>query len=300
MNFSDFELNELNAIMQLPEKSNRNCTVFVDNLHTSFLEFDTSYTLPSTSVFHVEFEAARDYLQALAEFIPEAINGCNILPYPRPKRDTGKIILMKEFSAGSGKYLYILQLYAAYLGGAKNGEIVTPAAQERTLSVKTNRIYYSQKIIPVFHVENSGGNITDFSTQKYDASDMMIYSGTDNPVKKTFSEFFDEVDYSETISHLREKWHINDETWKPGRIFSPVGIEFFTVAFRFLFPSQTRAISEFSGFYGLAESLFHERLDFIADHIHNYENWLKSHIPERKLSPSGNMVWQIEKKQDIT
>jgi len=202
MTYTIQQISDINSILE-KHGSGKHYPVFVDNLHTSFIQLDNSYRLPSTSVFSVDFAAARDYVSMLAEVIPQAVSGSYILQNHRPKRETGKITLFKDFDFNGAKYLYVNSFHVAYLGGASADSIVLSPIQERTAAVKTERIYFSSRIVPLDEIEYFGGVPTDFKTRQYDESKVMVSTSVKNPRKESISELFDEVDYSDIIRSLR-------------------------------------------------------------------------------------------------
>lgn len=295
MPYSFVEIKELNQILKNAGISNRCNSIYVDNLHTPYTEADDFFILPSSSVFHVDFEAAKKYIQILVKYIPFAVKSCNVLAEHRPKRETGKITLFRDFEINDKKFLYIANFHVTYLGGSELQNIIEPPVQERTATVKTSRIYFFVKIVPLEHLITQEGIPINFKTRQYQESLTKISTSIKNPLKESISELFDEVDYSEVIDFLKGEWKIKPEYWKPGRIFNPLTVEYYTVAFRFLDLDQEKIIHEFSKFYQLAESLFSDNINGINKSVEEYHNWLNSFTPNRILSPSGNMSWKINR-----
>lgn len=81
------QIEELNRILVSVSGQNRPYEIFVDNLHTAFFQFEDSFILPSTSVYEVDFSAAKEFLLQAQQLIPELIRGCHVLPIAKPKKN---------------------------------------------------------------------------------------------------------------------------------------------------------------------------------------------------------------------
>ena len=159
------EISKLNQYLATISGSNSIKGIYVDNLHTTYALLADSYVLPACPKSGPDFTASFSYLQLLAKYIPEAIAHCHVLPEAKPKREEDKLFLVREFSLDGCKYLYIIKLFISHLGGAHTGQIVAKESSSHTVSVTTDRIYYSIHIIPVHSVEKKNGAISDFAVQ---------------------------------------------------------------------------------------------------------------------------------------
>ncbi|PJZ71055.1 hypothetical protein CH373_00565 [Leptospira perolatii] len=310
------EVKELNLLLSsLGEKKNEKLSIFIDNLHTPYFEFPSTYDLPSTSVFEVDYKAAQQFLNVAGELIPELIANCFVLPEPRPKRETDRLYLVRpiysegqvfqEHSEENWKqkpppYLLVLSFHLMYLGGASSSDIVSQAHQGRTMSVRTNRIYYLARIVPIESLNLEEGTILDFVSKKYKETEFMVQVGRDpgDKIYQTFSEIFDEVDYSRQIKAINEVLGIQSNDWRLGRIFEPLAVEYLTLTPRFLDSSAVRIANEFLSFRQVVDLLLgSESMTLQNQSKDSLFAWLRSFRAERILSPSGNMAWKVFREE---
>ncbi|MCG6191654.1 hypothetical protein LFX25_00140 [Leptospira sp. FAT2] len=299
------QIEELNRILSSASGQNRPNEIFVDNLHTSFFEFEDSFILPSTSVYGVDFAAAKEFLLQAEQLIPELIRKCHVLPIAKPKKNSNQLFLVKEFPSSKvddeKKFVFVVSFILSYLGGAPTSMIVKPAAQGKTVSVRTRRIYFSARILPLESFEMKNGVIVDFVTRKYKETEFMVDVDTIpsfNKIQHTYSELFDDVDYSKQISTIHSILSIDKEIWKPGKVFEPIDVELHTISTRFLECSQERIFSQFESFRHLIDLLLSpESMTIDSVKQEPLHDWLRSFRTERDVTPSGNMLWKILKRK---
>ncbi len=279
-------------------KKNLEHEIFVDNLHSPYAEFNESYILPAVQTQSIDFQAAKKYMDTIIKYIPEAIEGCSILPEARPKRESDKIFLVKKISSGSKIFLYILKLEPVYLGGANLEQIQEKATQEKTVSIKTNRIYFSIRIIPLEEIMENDQTICDFQAKNYAEGIYKIETTSSGVLsgKKTVSELFDEIDFGDLVQSLKDIFHITNESWKLGKVFEPVGVEYLTVSLKFLTLSQKEILEDFQSFQSILDILY-DNGEPSVNSIENYVHWLNLFSMERLQSSSGNMRWKIFRKE---
>ncbi|MCE9501579.1 MAG: beta-galactosidase, partial [Leptospira sp.] len=267
--------------------------------YSPYALFDMPYVLPGSSIYSPDFESVYLYIQTLSEYIPEAIVGCHVLPESRPKRDVGKLSLVKEIRIGEFRYLFILKFELAHLGGVKKEDVVKNASQMFNASVRTDRIYFSVRIIPVSSVDRDRNQIVDFTVQSYDASifQMSTQNQSDSS-RRIVSEIFDEIDFTFANNSIRDQLRITPENWSPGKVYEPVAIEYLTVALRFLSLSQKEILADFESFHEIIGYIFAGEKFPPEKAVENYVKWLKSFRSERTISPSGNMLWRIQKLRE--
>jgi len=276
--------------------TNKPTKIFVDNLHSPYALFDEEYILPGSSIHSPDYDSALLYLQKISEFIPEAVFGCHVLPEPRPKRDVGKLSLVKEIIFDNIKYLYILKFDIAHLGGAKKEDILKNPSQYHNASVRTNRIYFSIRIVPVAEIYCEKGQIIDFNVLNYDPS--IFQTSTEklaDSARRIVSEIFDEIDFTFANTKIREQLQITLENWAPGKVYEPAVIEFLTISLRFLILSQKELFRDFETFHEIIGFIFSGEKIPPEKSVENYLHWLRTFQAERTVSLSGNMLWRILK-----
>ncbi|TGK21141.1 hypothetical protein EHO61_04620 [Leptospira fluminis] len=310
------EISELNSILaNVPKGSNIPHSIYVDNLHTPFIEFEQDYALPPCSVFEVDFPAAKSFLESVKERLPELVSNCLVLPEPRPKRDSDRLFLVKPFypeeetfRENSPKYwekhlppyLLVVSFQLMYLGGAEKQDVLAQAVQGRTMSVRTKRIYYLARVVPLDYLVIDDGLVVDFFPRKYGESEFMVQVGAEyhDNIRHTHSEIFDEVDYSKQIKIIGETLGITSKDWLLGRIFEPLAVEYLTLTARFLDSSLGKIARDFISFRQVVDLLLtSDNMTFEESARESLYAWLRSHTSERILSPSGNMAWKILREE---
>ncbi|AOP32431.1 hypothetical protein A0128_00140 [Leptospira tipperaryensis] len=299
------QVEELNRILASVSGTNRPHEIFVDNLHTPFLQFEDSYILPSTSVYGVEFSAAKEFLLQAEQLIPELIAGCQVLPEAKPKKNSNQLFLVKPLpstdESDDKKFIFVVSFHLSYLGGAPAPMFVKQPAQGKTASVRTYKIYFLARILPLESLEIKNGQIVDFVTRQYKETEFMVDVDTVpafNKIQHTYSELFDDVDYSKQISLIHSILNITKDVWQPGKVFEPIDVEFQSISSRFLEGSQERIFSQFVDIRHLIDLLLSPESMTIDSVIQEpLHNWLRSFGTERDVTPSGNMLWKILKRK---
>ncbi|EMF98506.1 hypothetical protein LEP1GSC123_2118 [Leptospira borgpetersenii str. 200701203] len=179
--------------------------------------------------------------------------------------------------------------------------IVKQPVQGKTATVRTQRIYFSARILPLESFEFKNGVLVDFVTRKYKETEFMVdvdSISSFNKAQRSYSELFDDVDYSKQISMIHSILNINKEIWKPGKIFEPIDVELHTISSRFLDGSQERIFNQFESFRHLIDLLLSpESMTIDSVKQKPLHDWLRSFETERGITPSGNMLWKILKRK---
>ncbi len=310
------EVKTLNKLLKNANQNrNKPSSLFVDNLHTSFLEFEEKYILPSTSVFEIEYESAASYLKSLVRLAPELISDFCVLPEPRPKRDSDRLFLIRPFypegetfrenspqvwKEHPPKYAVLISFFLMHLGGATKEDVQFAAYQGRTMSAHTKRVYFSTRVIPIESLTLEDSVVVDFIPRKYIESDFMIQISPDtfDGVRHTYSEIFDEIDYSKQVKIINEIIGIQPGDWTLGKIFEPLAVEYLTLTARFLDPSAENIAKDFISFHQVVDLLLRPDSMTLEESARtSFFTWLRSHKAERLLSPSGNMTWRILREE---
>lgn len=283
----------INAFLKKLNGQNSPGSIYVDNLHSPFVLLEENYILPAISNMDLSINDVLPYLEIMARLIPEAISGCSILPMQKPKRESGKISLVKEISLRGFNYLYIFKFDAAYLGGSSKEKIIIPASQTSYPSIETDRIYFSARIIPIKNVIRADGEIIDFEVQEFDKG--IFFSEVEankSDMPRNYSELFDEIDYSHIIEPVKIGLKISHPNWILGKIYEPIYVEYLTLCLRFLSTSYKDIYAHFSHFYEVLE-VVHTSKNISEISLRNFIYWLGKHSFKRDISPSGNMRWKI-------
>ncbi|MCW7469169.1 LIC_10030 family protein [Leptospira kanakyensis] len=292
MKVQDYQ--SINRILNETSGKNKPGEIFVDNLHSPYIQFSEKFLIPGTSSTQPEFSDIKNFVQTVLKYIPEAIEGTCLLPEPRPKRETGKLFFVRPMIFGSSRFLYVFSVDMLYLGGAGSDEIKKPGSQNMTPSILTDRLYFQVKIIHLHSTKEVGENVIDFQAKRFQGGIFRVESEKDDnkPIRR-FSEIFDEIDFSETESTIREELGITPEVWKLGRIYSPIGIDYLSLSLRFLIPSLPKTIGQFRNFYPI---LTETEAGIPEETLNKYHEYLSSFEVERTQSKSGNILWKVIQK----
>lgn len=287
----------LNRYLSEIQGKNLPATLYIDNLLCPYLEFDEEYVLPAcSSVDGIDYLTAVKFLRDVSGFIPELIGSMYVLPEPRPKKDIGKLFLIRELaSVNEQKFLWILALDVSYLGGVSNDKIITPSHQGRTTSISTNRIYFSSKIVPIESLFYKEGIVQGFDTYeiKEIISDRIIGGGVDSRIKP-YSEIFDEADFSKQEKAILDIYNITDKCWKIGNIYQPIGIDYLSLSYRSLEIKSSRIDEVWRELGAIMWNPEFKKLN--PSELEPLHRYLSTFQAQRELSPSGNLRWKISRK----
>jgi hypothetical protein len=284
----------------LDEVDRESVKIYLDNLHSPFIELPRSYLLPSVSLLEgPDRESAAQYLRQLMEIIPNFLSGYQILPEPRPRKELGKIFLVKEIQTNFRKnFLDILVLDMAPLGGTPKEAIRAPGKQNYSPKIETNRVYFQNRIICVDSVIQKDDLIFDFDAYEMREwiDDLSVQNFEYHRIKP-FSEIFDEPDYTRQEKLILKMFGIDSQNWKLGNIFHPLGIDHLSLSFRSLEFSGSRREFIWKKIFPL---IWHESDSEITKETREFwDIYLKSFSISRSYSDSGNPRWEVLRSKEI-
>ncbi len=264
--------------------------VYVDNLKQPFIVLPETYTLPSVPHIGINYNSARDFLKGIVPQFSPYLKEFYVMPNSRPKRDSGKLMLVKDFSIENNIFLYIIKFETTYLGGSKKEDKIMEGTQEFSTSIRTNRVYFSASIFPVQELIKKEDLIIDFVVPSYTP----IYYNTEMSIdkKKLFSELFDEIDYSPMIDTIKNRLELPNH-WKLGKVYEPIFIEYLSMCIRFLSFNIQDNIQNFSKFYKILTNVVQKEDTIHLESIQFFHKWLEKFSFERSRTISGNMAWKI-------
>lgn len=280
------EASEINQFLSGITGVNAPHSLFVDNLHCPYWEFHLEYILPSCSTTDgVDYGTVRAYLEAISSLVPELVSGSQILPEPRPKKDIGKIFLVREMpGVDEQRFLWILALDVLHLGGQQSDRVIQTHSQGRTISTYTNRIYFSSKIIPVESIIRQRNEIRGFDPYEMVelVHDFSSGRGQESWIRP-YSELFDDQDFTKQEEALRKIFNLQEPNWRLGTIYQPIGMDYRAISLRLL---ESR-YSDIESVWNSCKSDYWKLGD---SYLRKYLSTMRA---EKSLSPSGNFRWQI-------
>ncbi|MDX1959609.1 MAG: hypothetical protein SFU98_13625 [Leptospiraceae bacterium] len=289
MNFQ--ETNELNSFLEGIKPEKKNYTIHIDALRTTYICLEKTYTLPQVPFSGLEFVSIKTYLQNISEFVPDLISNFKVYPYPYPKKDTHKLILLKELEIDNNKYLILLKFDVGYLGGANHKEIKKEASSNYSASIETNRIYFSTRILPITEIQKENSVILGFHSKGFEIQESIIEKDNSDE-RKIYSVFFDEMDYTEILTPIKKFFKI-EEFWKFSKIIEPFQFENLVPSIRFFEYDINSIEKNFHSFY----TIFNLREPTLIEksNIENFQSWLSTFTIERTFTLSKNIAWKIIK-----
>jgi len=287
------EARNLNELLRSVKTGTKNYSIAIDNIKSCYIELENEYILPPVPLDGIDSHTGISYLKAILPFIGNLLSDFQVLPIPWPKRELHKLVLANEVLIDEYKYIYMIKLDCAYLGGARANEIVTQATQKFTASVRTKKVFLSLSIIPVESIEKEKSQIIYFNPKIFVKEKLVQFEDLDSSRKKFISELFDEIDYSSTLEPLKKLLGINESNWKIGKIFEPLYFDNLVPTIRFLNLNHSENIKMFKKFHSILE--LEQIQETIGNNflIEDFQKWLRLFRFERTLTPSGNIAWKI-------
>jgi len=291
----DHYIQKCNALLaDLPDGREKR-QLHLDTFHTPYLQFDHSVEWPSVHTTGMEPSEKFAITELLARWIPDLIAGCSVLEQPIPRRDLTTVHFVKVIQINSYRYLYLLRILSDYMGGALSEEIVAKGKQGISPSFRTDRVYFTSRIIPVRTLAVDGEGITFFESDKIKLDTIFHEFDTSGDIWS--SVVFDEVDFTVANQKLQERFSFGAD-WKPNKFFFPFVIDYNTFCQKLLFPTGAVVDRMASLFHALFASCVNSELeqkpldDAIQEGIRTYyTDWEF----ERFLSRGGNPHWRIKR-----
>lgn len=268
-------------------------SIKIDTFHLTYILFPESFALPAVHFDGLTYENASRFLEPLQKYVPHYIKDCQVLPEPRPRKDSQQLHLVREYQIAEQKYLYIFRIHAAYMGGAQKAEFIEQATKGKSACVNTDRIYFQARLVPVHSIKKLHGQIVDFEALQIKDS---LFKVSSNETRRDMwsTVLFDEVDFRELNQNFTQIFSFESE-WQMGKLFQPFVVDYLTLCLNLINPDW-------------------KILHAVLPHYHEgFQQFLQSHtyanpseaaelfwsayyaIWSRKLTParSGNPHWEI-------
>ncbi len=289
-------MNELNSYLQsLSKNDNNTFDVYVDNHHTTLIQFPVEYEMPQVSNHILSLDEKYRLTNIFSKLIPNTLSGMNLLPESLPKRDTSKLCFVKELNIEDQSYIHLFKIDVNYLGGCKKEKLIQITNQNQFPSYFTDRIYFYSGILKVKEIIRKDNEIIgivpkEFTQESFfpEAED---YSEKNKP--EIFSEIFDEADTKSLLVPLYEKLEINSKNWKLGKIHQPISLDHTSIVFKPLQLVITDVFEKFKNFSEILEQEQNRSAEQNAE-LEKFHKYLQAHSFVRGLSPAGNIRWKIE------
>ncbi len=277
-------------------------TLKIDTFRHPYVQFAREFTLPGINVYGLEFSQAQHVAEVLKDLVPAFTAGCDVLPEARPRKDPTQLHCVRSIDTKNGTYLYILRVAAKYFGGAEAHEYVEKDRPGFSPSIRTDRIYFQARLLPVQNIERKQGKICDFSARPVMNTILKQATksaGESHGIQETSrlyhtTAMFDEADFSEAETIITEQMGFGAE-WKAPRVFRPFAVDYGTVCVNLVYPHH-EIIDELADQMDLSlqvieqgrqSPVLEERLaDFWASYYNAFEY-------EPSPSKSGNPHWKL-------
>lgn len=289
-------MNELNSYLQsLPKNDATPFDVYVDNHHTTLIQFPVEYEMPQVSNHILSLDEKYRLTNLFAPLIPNILSGMTLLPESLPKRDTSKLCFVKEFNFVDESYIHLFKIDVNYLGGCKKEKLILITNQNQFPSYFTDRIYFYSGILKVKEIIRKDKEIIGIVPKEFaresSLAETIDYSEKNKP--EIFSEIFDEADTKSILVPLYEKLEINSKNWKLGKIHQPLSLDHSSLVFKPLHLRIEDAWEQFKNFSGILKQEQNTSAQENAE-LEKFHKYLQAHSFVRGLSPAGNIRWKIE------
>ena len=293
-------LHQINDSISRSGKKQSAGSIYIDTFHHFYAVIPEKFIWPSFHINDIRPEEKEEVTNILLKYVPSFIEGCSILPEPRPRKDSDQVHFVRHYRIMNTEYIYIFKVSCDYMGGAEKNEIIVKGRQGVTPSYRTDRIYFSSLLIPVCEVSrDSGGYIDNFiPIQIKDA----IFNVSSDDEKRTFmgTILFDEIDFSQVNERITNYFEFQN-AWLHKNLFYPFIIEYLSLCMNVVIP-----LKEFVDQYAFVfEKIFHTFVqggssgDLPEQDILFLNEYYKNWSFERILSRSGNPHWRIEKYPNL-
>ncbi len=287
------EVKQLNRRLEIAADGHRG-VLHLDNFHNPYVKFVEPLEWPSINVGKIGFDQAEKIVELLTRLVPEFVAGCSVLPESRPRKDSNELHLARHHVVDGSDYIYIFKTHAEYLGGARDDEILERPGQGFSPSFKTDRIYFTARLIPVLSVEKEDGHVVDFRAEKI--RDAIIRTAEmDRESKPKFAAaMFDEVDFAEVDAYFTSLFSLGG-TWKPGKLFHPVLVDYLTLCVNLIVPRVSLVEKLVEPFHqGFRAFLKDGNLDSLEGGARGFwSEYYAAWSYEMALSRSGNPHWKF-------
>ncbi|MBI3396581.1 MAG: hypothetical protein HY042_12140 [Spirochaetia bacterium] len=276
------------------------CELYIDTFRHPYLRFSEFFTLPGSTITGIKADECRKIAELLAAKIPWIVSDCQILPEPRPRRESGQLHLVRPILVDGRPYMFIFKLSAPYMGGAQDEEIVHAAQQGLSPTVNTDRLYFNARLLPVHEMEKEHGHIVDFQAVQIREA---IFEVTSKSVGRDVwsTVLFDEVDFSAVNQTFAEMFG-HGADWTGGRLFSPVVVDYLTLALNLIWCDRA-FVDQIAVMYDRAFTSFLHggTLAGIANEDRQFWSaYFGAWKSERVSSRAGNPHWQMVKYPDAS
>lgn len=270
----------------------------IDTFHHPYLQFKEQFVLPTVNLYGIEIEQARSLLAPLVAQVPGFVHGCDVLPEPRPIKENNYLHLVRALKIEDREYIFLIKILAQYLGGATSDEILQAASSGVSATVRTDRIYFHSRLIPVENIDYEQGRVVDFKPVRLrDAllDGITRAQGFHVATKEMrVLDMFDEIDYSQANEELTRMFSVGVE-WAPGKVFRPFLVDYHTLTMNIVYP-DVRLIDDYlkhfhRGFDTLLNDL---NLDGLSEDTRAFwAAYYQAFQYERILSRSSNPHWKL-------
>lgn len=275
-----------------------NFQVLIDTFHHPYLKVQNTFTLPSITLNGISDQEAESLTHLLIHNFPQLIAGHQLLPEPRPRKDTHQLHFIKELSFENEKYISLIKINALYMGGATTGEILEAGRQGVTPSIETDRIYFHARLIPVTSIKIEEGCITDFIARQ--VKEAIFYVSSRDTMRDVWSTIlFDEVDFTQ-VNKKFTSFLAYKSPW-PTAHFLPLLVDYLTICFTGITGNSHETIQVLPYFHraflaildkGDCNSLNEEDRSF-------WNRYFQCFQFERISSKSGNPHWILKYEKFI-
>jgi len=278
--------------------------ICLDTIRHPYLLFAEKWTWPAVSLDELRYPEARDLLDALISCIGPFLKGGQVLPQPRPRKESSHLHIVFFYPAAGFRedlagFIFILRILGPYMGGAHTHEVLAAPRQGRSPSFQTDRLYFQSRLFPVKQVDLKEGALVDFEPLRLKET---LFNVSAIREEKNFwaSALFDDVDFSHLEAGLLEPF-LDGQSLPSQAHFKPLIVDYFTIALNLLCPDPALAAALVAPFRDLLLSFLQSgNMPALNDRLKDFwKSYLLRWEHRNALSRSGNPHWEVPSYPDL-
>jgi hypothetical protein len=129
-----------------PSKLNSTGNMYLNILQNEFITFNGNITIPRISVNELDYMTAVPIVEALADYVPEFLQGHRFMENRMPATDQHSLHFSRRLRGRVLDFVHILRIN--FLFGGDSSAVVEKGDTDYYPAYITNRIYYKSRLVP--------------------------------------------------------------------------------------------------------------------------------------------------------
>lgn len=273
----------------------------VDTFRHSYARFTESFTLPSIDLSEIRQDEAYQLSLLLKERLPAYAADAHCLPEARPRKESHMLHLVREIRVEEASYVYLFKINPQYMGGASDEEYVTMPEQGRSPSIRTDRLYFDARLIPVSAVERGrNSQILDFRPRRIREALTQVVRSDSLDERRWATALFDDLDFGALNQEFTRRLDFTDAGWPLRNVVDPLRVDFLTLTLNLLDPDPALTEALAPRFHEVFERVARgeDLRDLPTDQREFWARYYRAWEYEPAPSRSGNPHWKLTRTPD--